>query len=92
MSGSTAKLLSEFEALGIEEKHDFVRQLIQHLPPWDSGPLSDEVVAAAGDQLAAMIEGEEEEGGCHISRHRTTRRSTRTRSRSSRPAKTASGT
>jgi len=54
-----AKLLSEFEALGVEEKQEFVRELIHHLPPWDSGSLPDEVAACAGDQLAAMIEEEE---------------------------------
>jgi hypothetical protein len=61
MSAATAKLLSEFEALRVEEKQEFVREIIQHLPPWDSGPLSDDVPAAAGDQLAAM-HNEEERG------------------------------
>src|SRR6266576_3290604 len=41
MSTATAKLRSEFEALRVEEKQEFVREIIQHLPPWDSGPLSD---------------------------------------------------
>jgi hypothetical protein len=59
MSATMAKLLSEFEALGLEEKQEFVRELFHHLPPWDSGSLPDDVAAAAGDQLAAMI-GEEE--------------------------------
>jgi hypothetical protein len=59
MSATTAKLLSEFEALGVEEKQEFVREMIHHLPPWDSGPLLDEEVAAAGDQLAAIIAEEE---------------------------------
>ena len=59
MSTATAKLLSEFEALRVEEKQEFVREVIRHLPPWDSGPLSDEVAAAAGDQLAAMHDEEE---------------------------------
>ena len=59
MSANTARLLSEFEALGLDEKQEFVRELIHHLPPWDSGPLSDDVAAAAGDQLAALIEEEE---------------------------------
>ena len=53
------KLLSEFEALDVEEKQEFVRALIHHLPPWDSGSLPDDVAAGAGDQLAAMIEEEE---------------------------------
>ena len=59
MSATTAKLLSEFEALGVEEKQEFVREMIHYMPPWDSGPLRNEVAAAAGDQLAAMIEEEE---------------------------------
>jgi hypothetical protein len=59
MSTATAKLLSEFEALDAEEKQEFVRVLIHNLPAWDSGPLSDDVAAVAGDHLAAMIEEEE---------------------------------
>ncbi len=59
MSAATARLLSEFQALGVDEKQEFVREVIHHLPPWDSGPLSDDVAAAAGDQLAAFIEEEE---------------------------------
>jgi predicted metallopeptidase len=59
MSATIVKLLSEFKALDVEEKQEFVRELIHHLPPWDSGSLSDDVAAAAGDQLAAMIEEEE---------------------------------
>ena len=59
MSAATAKLLSQFEALRVEEKQEFVREIIQHLPPWDSGPLSDDVAAAAGDRLAAMHDEDE---------------------------------
>jgi hypothetical protein len=59
MSATMTKLLSEFEALDVEEKQEFVRELIHHLPPWDSGLLPDEVAAGAGDQLASMIEEEE---------------------------------
>ena len=58
MSSATAKLLSEFEALRVEEKQEFVREIIQHLPAWDSGPLSDDVAAVAGDELAAMHDEE----------------------------------
>jgi hypothetical protein len=59
VNAATVRLLSEFEALAVEEKKEFVQAVILHLPPWDSGPLSDDVAAAAGDQLAAMIgEGE----------------------------------
>jgi len=59
MSTATAKLVSDFEALRIEEKQEFVREIIHRLPPWDSGPLSDDVAAAAGDALAAMHDEEE---------------------------------
>ena len=59
MSAATARLLSEFEALRVDEKQEFVREVLQHLPPWDSGPLSDDIAAAAGDQLAAIHGAEE---------------------------------
>jgi len=41
------------------EKEVFVRELFRRLPPVDSGPLEDEVLARAGDDLAALLEGEE---------------------------------
>ena len=59
MSSAATRLLFEFEALKTEEKQEFVEELMHHLPPWDSGPLSDDVVAAAGDQLAHRLEEEE---------------------------------
>ena len=59
MSAATAKLLSEFETLPAKEKQEFMREVIHRLPPWDSGPLSDDVAAAAGDQMAAMLDEEE---------------------------------
>jgi len=59
MSTATAKLLSEFEALPAEEKLEFVREVINHLPPWDSGRLSDAVAAVAGDALAERLDEEE---------------------------------
>jgi hypothetical protein len=59
MNAATAKLLSEFEALAVEEKKEFVLSVIHHLPPWDSGPLSDDVAASAGDQMAATISEKE---------------------------------
>jgi hypothetical protein len=59
MSAATAKLLSEFEALRLEDKQAFEREIIHRLPPWDSGPLSDDVAAYAGDELAAVHEEEE---------------------------------
>jgi hypothetical protein len=36
-STATANLLSEFEALPVEENQEFVREVINHLPPRDSG-------------------------------------------------------
>ena len=59
MSAATAKLVSEFEALRLEDKQEFVREIIHRLPPWDSGPLSDDVAACAGDELAALHDEEE---------------------------------
>lgn len=59
MSTATAKLISEFEALPIGEKQEFARELFLRLPPMDSGPLDDDLVAAAGDQIAAFLEEEE---------------------------------
>jgi hypothetical protein len=59
MSTATAKLLSEFEALRVEQQQEFVREVMNHLPPWDSGPLSDDAAAAAGDALAAVLHEEE---------------------------------
>ena len=59
MSAGAAKLLSEFEALPVEQQQEFVREVMNHLPPWDSGTLNDDAVAAAGDALAAMLDEEE---------------------------------
>ena len=58
---SAADILAktQFEALPVEEKQEFVQEVIQHLPPWDSGPLSDDVAADAGDAVAAMLDEEE---------------------------------
>lgn len=59
MNAATVKLLSEFESLAVEEKQEFMLEVIHYLPRWDSGPLSDDVAAAAGDHLAAMIAEDE---------------------------------
>jgi hypothetical protein len=59
MSTAAARLLSEYEALNLQEKQEFVREVMLHLPPWDTGPLGDDVAAAAGDQIAAMLDEEE---------------------------------
>jgi len=59
MSSATAQLLAQYETLAAEEKREFVEELFRRLPPLDSGPLDDAQIAAAGDQLAAMLDEEE---------------------------------
>ena len=59
MSEKTVAMLETFEALPPEEKLDFANAIFRRLPPVDSGPLSDGLVAAAGDQIARMLEEEE---------------------------------
>jgi hypothetical protein len=45
MSTASTKLLSEFE--GLTSRTEKGEQVINQLLPWNSGPLSDDVVAAA---------------------------------------------
>ena len=59
MSAETAELLASFDALPAAEKQTFVKELFRRLPPLDSGPLNDEVVAFAGDELATTLDREE---------------------------------
>jgi hypothetical protein len=59
MSAEIARLLVAFDTLPPAEKQVFVRELFRRLPPVDSGPLEDEVLARAGDDLAVILEGEE---------------------------------
>ena len=59
MSAETIRLINVFEALPLEEKQAFVNLIFQRLPPYDSGPLDDQVVARAGDEMAAFLEQEE---------------------------------
>ena len=53
-------LLHEFETLPAEQKEIFARVIQRHLPPMDSGALSDDEISHAGDSLAAMLNDEEE--------------------------------
>jgi hypothetical protein len=55
------RLLTEFEALPAQEKQECAAEMLRRLPRFDSGPLDDELVAAAGDDLAARLEVEERE-------------------------------
>ena len=59
MSSVTAQLLAQYDTLPVEEKRQFVEALFRRLPPLDSGPLDDGQISAAGDQLAAMLDKEE---------------------------------
>jgi hypothetical protein len=59
MSVTTMRLLAEFEALPAQEKQACATEMLRRLPRFDSGPLDDELVAAAGDELAAMLEADE---------------------------------
>jgi hypothetical protein len=56
MSAEAARLLVAFDTLPPAEKDLFVRELFRRLPPVDSGPLGDEVLARAGDDLAAGLD------------------------------------
>jgi hypothetical protein len=60
MSKETAQLLEAFEALPKEEKQVFVREVFRRLPRYDSGLLANEEIAAAGDQLTALLEKQED--------------------------------
>ena len=59
VSTAAAKLLSQFDGLPNEDKQEFLGELIRRLPRWDAGPLDDDVIAAAGDDLASMLDEEE---------------------------------
>lgn len=59
MSTATAQLIAEFEALPTEEKKLFVREVFRRVLPYDSGSLDDQEIALAGDELAALLEQEE---------------------------------
>lgn len=59
MSSATAQLLAQYETLPVSEKQEFVNALLRRMPPLDSGVLEDEELAVAGDQIAAMLDKEE---------------------------------
>jgi len=59
MSAVAEKMIAAFESLPAEEKQAVAKEILRRLPPFDSGPLDDNEVALAGDQLAAMLDEEE---------------------------------
>ena len=56
MSPAAARLLAQYEMLPIDEKRQFVNALFRRLQPLDSGPLDDEALTVAGDQVAAILD------------------------------------
>ncbi len=59
MSTATTALLAAFETLPAEEEQRFVTEVCRRAPPYDSGPLEDEIAARAGDELATLLAREE---------------------------------
>ncbi len=61
MSEKTLALLAAFDQLPPREKFDLADAILRRLPPIDSGPLDDDLVAAAGDVIAEELDKEERE-------------------------------
>jgi hypothetical protein len=59
MSAVAERVIAGFESLPAEEKQAVAKEILRRLRLFDSGPLDDNEVAHAGDQLAAMLEDEE---------------------------------
>ena len=59
MSTVAEKVIAAFESLPAQQQQAVAKEIFRRLPPFDSGSLDDGEVALAGDQLAAMLEGEE---------------------------------
>jgi hypothetical protein len=59
MGTAPKQIIAAFEALSANDKQLVAKEILRRLPPFDSGPLDDEQVALAGDQLAAILQEEE---------------------------------
>jgi hypothetical protein len=59
MSTATKVLLAAFETLPEKEKQQFLDEVCRRVGPSDAGPLDDELVAKAGDDLADLLAQEE---------------------------------
>jgi len=59
MSVVAEKVIAAFESLPAEEKQSVAKEILRRLAPFDSGSLDDNDVAAAGDQIATLLEQEE---------------------------------
>jgi hypothetical protein len=53
MSERVSALLANFERLSKEDKFDFLDAVLRHVRVIDLGPLEDDLVAKAGDDLAS---------------------------------------
>ncbi len=56
MSVETVELLKTFESLPESEKRLFTAEFLRRVVPFDSGPLDDDEIGDAADQLMATIE------------------------------------
>lgn len=56
MTQETKALLEAFELLSTEEKQVFVRIILRRSLPFDSGPISDEEIAAASSRLIDFLD------------------------------------
>ncbi len=59
MSKQTVELLEAFEALPDEERRVFTVEVLRRAVPYDSGPMEDEELARAADDLFAVLDAEE---------------------------------
>jgi hypothetical protein len=59
MSGATARLLNDFDALPEEERRIFALEVLRRSVPFDSGPLDDQETARSADELLALLDAEE---------------------------------
>ena len=59
MSSETQALLNAFDHLPEKEKQLFALEVLRRSLPFDSGPLSDEEIGAAADDLFENLEQED---------------------------------
>jgi len=60
MKRETAALLDAFESLPSEEKRAFTEEVLRRSLPFDSGPITDEEIAAASDALFQLLDQKED--------------------------------
>jgi len=62
MSGQAKRLLDEFDTLPSQEKQELAVEILRRTRemPFDSGPLEDEEIGAAGRDLFGFLDQEED--------------------------------